>query len=90
MAKGAYSVGVTALVSWAAGEAAPSWHLSVPFLAGWVVLLCLHALVDNFTGIVGYSWHREKVFSAAQLAAMEKTGEAMAEKVLADYLASKQ
>lgn len=89
LSRSAYSVGLTALLSWGAGEVGSTWRLSVPFLAGWMGLLALVLLADHLTGIVGASWHREKINATPQLVMMGKAAEVVAEAEVKKLLASK-
>lgn len=87
--KGAYSVGLTAFLAWIGGAAARSWHLSVPFLAGWVVLLSAALLTEHLTSIVAWAWHREKIEATPQLVTFTKTAELTAEVLAKKFLVSK-
>lgn len=89
LTRGVYSVGLSAVLSWVGGAAARSWHLSVPFLAGWVVLIGVVLLSDHLTGIVGAAWHREKINAAPQLVALGKSAEVAAEAMTKKFLATK-
>lgn len=86
--KGAYTVALTALLSWVGGEAGRSWHLSVPFLAVWVILLGMVLLSSHMTGVIARAWHREKINATPQLVAIEKAAELAAEAAGRKYLAS--
>ena len=87
--RAAYSVALSAVLSMVAGQAAPAWHLSVPFLNGFAVLLGMILLADHLTGIVGRSWHAEKIAAAPQLAGVEKVAEVLAEQIASQYVSSK-
>ena len=86
---GAWSAVVTAALSWAAGVAGHSWHVSVPFLAGWLVMLLVLLLTHHLTRIVSYSWHQEKINAAPQLKALEKSAEVLAENFVRQLIAAK-
>ena len=83
---GVWSAFVSAASSWAAGVAGHSWHVSVPFLAGWLVLLLVLLLTHHLTRIVSYSWHQEKANAAAEIATKAKIAEHMAERWLSGYV----
>ncbi|TVZ01234.1 hypothetical protein EAS64_33690 [Trebonia kvetii] len=47
------------------------WHVSLPFLATWVVLLLVVVLSHHFTQIIGAAWHTEKISATPELKAIE-------------------
>lgn len=87
---GAWSTAITALTSWTSGVAAHhGWHISLPFMATWLVLLLAVILSHHFTRIIGCAWHDAKVIAAPEIKMAELAGEKQAEEFLRQLIAQK-
>jgi hypothetical protein len=82
---------LSALASWVAGTAVSSgWHVSLPFLPTWLLVLVGLLVAGHFTSVVAYFWHVEKGKTAAQIAAQVKGAEVIAEGLARAYMAKGQ
>jgi mRNA-degrading endonuclease toxin of MazEF toxin-antitoxin module len=67
---------VSALVSWAGGDAAwHGWHVSMPFLPTWLLLMSAVLTVSVLAYIVATHWHTVKADTAAEIATKTKAAE---------------
>lgn len=87
--KAVYSVALTAFLSLAGGIAGQSWHVPVPFLATWILLLALVLLTEHLSGIIAWAWHGEKIKATPQMVSMAKAAETMTGVYVKKLLASK-
>jgi hypothetical protein len=90
LAMPARTIGLPAVLSWAAGMATQAgWHVSLPFVPVYLLTLAAYLLAGHFTQGVAYVWHREKIAAAPKLAAQAKAAEVIAEAMAKDYVVHK-